>query len=160
FTTSFTFRLHDGTDPRADGFGFVIQADPRGTAALGPAGGGLGYGPDPPDVAGDPRGIRNSAMVKFHLYPHTHPPHAGNNSPGIFTDGRSPSIRRSGLPAEFPDRSISLAGTPINLNNQEPKRVLMDYDGTTLVVRIEGEEDPAEFVEQRYTVDIRSIVGS
>src|SRR5262249_3985595 len=65
FTTSFTFRLHDGTDPRADGFAFVIQADPRGTSAIGPAGGGLGYGPDQPTGG---LGVVNSVAIKFDLY--------------------------------------------------------------------------------------------
>src|SRR5262249_19021796 len=42
FTTSFTFRIHDGTNPPADGFAFVIQNN--APTALGGNGGALGYG--------------------------------------------------------------------------------------------------------------------
>src|SRR5262249_56203356 len=44
FDTTFTYRMHDGTDPRADGMTFIIQAN--SPTAIGPGGGGLGYGPD------------------------------------------------------------------------------------------------------------------
>jgi hypothetical protein len=161
FHSEFVFRLHDGTDPRADGFAFVIQADPRGPAALGPAGGGLGYGPD---TAGGPVGgsILNSVAIKFDIYSNSG---EGTNSTGIFSGGRGPTVRAPGLPPTptplLPDRSVDLQGTPIQLNNQETKRAILDYDGTTLTVRIEvvGEED-TEFVVTSYQVNLPGIIGS
>src|SRR5207248_5916901 len=42
FTTTFTFKMTPGTIPMADGMAFVIQG--VGPTALGPPGGGLGYG--------------------------------------------------------------------------------------------------------------------
>src|SRR5581483_24834 len=124
FQTEFTFRLHDGTDPRADGFAFVIQADPRGLA-----GGGLGSGPDQP-TGSAANSIVNSIAIKFDLYPNTGDASEGNNSTGIFSNGRSPSIRAPGLPPisrTIPDRSVNLNGTPIQLNNQELKRAILTY---------------------------------
>ena len=41
FDTNFTFRLHDGTTPQADGITFVIQGS--SPSALGFNGGGLGW---------------------------------------------------------------------------------------------------------------------
>src|SRR5262249_11376641 len=52
FTTTFTFRMHDGTTPMADGMTFVIQGN--SPTALGFNGGGLGYASDHP---GGPQGI-------------------------------------------------------------------------------------------------------
>jgi Bacterial lectin len=65
FTTQFTFVQAMGTDPTGGGLTFIIEADPRGPAALGPASSGLGYGPDTP---GEPPGITNSVAIKFDLY--------------------------------------------------------------------------------------------
>ncbi len=175
FQTEFVFRMHDGTDPRADGFTFIIHNDPRGASALGPAGGGLGFGPDQPNVAGDPRGIRNSVAIKFDIFNNAGESPGGGtvvpNSTGIFTDGRSPSIRRGSLPptptALIPDQNINLNtilgsdGFPIiQLNNQEPKRAIITYDGTTLTLRIEDRDNPDEFIEVLFLVDIRGIIGS
>ena len=53
FTNDFTFQL---SNPSADGMTFTIQN--TGLTALGPAGGGLGYGPDEP--GGDPESARAS----------------------------------------------------------------------------------------------------
>src|SRR5262249_20739323 len=46
FTTTFTFQIRPGTTPMADGMVFIIQG--VSPTALGPAGGGLAYGPDQP----------------------------------------------------------------------------------------------------------------
>src|SRR5262249_51824759 len=126
FQTTFTFRLHDGTSPRADGIGFVIQNSSQGAAALGPGGGGLGYGPDSPTGA---PGIPNSLIVKFDLYNNAG---EGTNSTGIFTEGRSPTVRQTGLDPSFPDQSINLDAAPyngvVNINDQHLKQVDLTYD--------------------------------
>ena len=74
FTTDFSFQL---TNPNADGMTFTIQ----GTAptALGPSGGGLGYGPDTP---GGAPGIGKSVAVKFDLYNNAG---EGADSTGMYT---------------------------------------------------------------------------
>ena len=71
FTTDFSFQL---TNPNADGMAFVIQN--AGTTALGPMGGGLGYG------APGTGGIPSSVAVKFDLYNNAG---EGTNSTGLYT---------------------------------------------------------------------------
>jgi hypothetical protein len=163
FHTSFTYRMHDGTDPRADGMTFIIQGN--SPTAIGPAGGGLAYGSDTPGGGG---GIPNSAAIKFDLYNNAG---EGINSTGLFTGGRSPTVRQQGLPPSFPDISINLSappylnpdGTPIiNINDQHLKQVDLDYDGTTLTETITDlQVDPSVSVTIRYmNVDLTSFVGS
>src|SRR5205814_3364323 len=84
FRSRFSFRTHEGTDPRADGFTFIVQ--PNTPTALGPGGGGLGYGPDRPGAA---PGIPNSLAIKFDMFDNAG---EGSNSTGLFTAGRSPTV--------------------------------------------------------------------
>src|SRR5262249_23187041 len=63
FTSTFTFQMTPGTTPMADGMAFVIQGD--GPAALGPTGGGLGYGSD---HVGGGGGLPRSVAIKFDIF--------------------------------------------------------------------------------------------
>src|SRR5207248_1959218 len=117
FTSSFTFQIMPGTSPMADGMAFVIQGD--GPKALGPAGGGLGYGADTVGVGG---GLPRSLAIKFDIYNNSG---EGINSTGIFTGGRSPTVRQVGLGAGFPDKSVTLDGTGINLASTHPFAVTL-----------------------------------
>jgi hypothetical protein len=162
FQTTFTFRLHDGTSPRADGIGFVIQNSPQGAAALGSGGGGLGYGPDTNTL---PPGIPNSLIVKFDLYSNQG---EGTNSTGIFTEGRAPTVRAPGLDPSFPDQSIDLNAAPyngiVNINDQHLKQVDLNYDSATktLTEKITDlEVIPNQSVTITYNnVDLQSLIGS
>jgi hypothetical protein len=137
FTTDFTFRL---SNAEADGFTFAIQ----GTAAtaLGPTGGGLGYGPD---VAGGTGGIAKSVAIKFDLFDNQG---EGNDSTGLYTNGAAPTNAAS----------HDLSDTGINLHNGHVFDVAMAYDGTTLKVTITDTATTAS-ATQMYTVNILSIVG-
>jgi hypothetical protein len=167
FQTTFTFRLHDGTDPRADGMGFVIQNSSQGAAALGPGGGGLGYGPDNPSGA---PGIPASLIVKFDLYNNAG---EGTNSTGIFTEGRSPTVRQPGLDPIYPDQSINLSAAPyidqdgnpiVNINDQHTKQVDLTYDSAsqTLTEKITDlEVIPNKSVTITYNnVNLQFLIGS
>ena len=158
FRTSFTIRLHEGTDPRSDGLTFTVQN--LGPTALGPNGGGLGYGPDripeTPGPGATEKGIRNSVAVKLDLFSNSG---EGPNSTGIFTDGRSPTVRTPGLPPEIPDRSVDLRGTGIDLQSQSVKRVDLTYDGSVLTETITDLEDTTLIFSVSYDVDIPSFVG-
>jgi hypothetical protein len=115
FDTFFTFQL---TNPNADGFTFTIQRqDP---AALGPSGGGLGYGPDTPAGTG---GIPHSAAIKFDLFNNQG---EGNDSTGLYFNGASPTVP-----------SVDLSNTGIDLHSGHQFEGRIVYDGSTLTLRID-----------------------
>jgi hypothetical protein len=137
FTNQFDFQL---VNPAADGITFTIQRD--SVTALGGTGGGLGYGPD---HVGGPVGITNSVAVKFDLYDNQG---EGPNSTGIYGGGMAPTNVRS----------ISLAGTGIDLHSGDVFNVGMVYDGTTLTVTI-TDQTTLVTILQTYTIDIPRAVG-
>ena len=137
FHTSFTFAY---TDPHADGFTFCIQGG--ASTALGPTGGGLGYGPDDPGGTG---GIANSVAVKFDLYDNNG---EGDDSTGLYQDGASPTNVGS----------VDLHASGVDLHSGHLFRAEMNYDGTTLEVIISDTNTGASDT-QNYTVNIPSVVG-
>jgi hypothetical protein len=150
FTTSFTFQFSPGSIPVGNGITFTIQGDTPTT--VGPAGGGLGYGPDAPSATSPQRGIRNSVAVKFKTVSNA----AGEttNSTGLFTDGRSPSVPEAGSGNVL----VNLDPNVINFSGPDPIRVDMTYDGTTLNVTI-TDTVTLQSAMQSYTVDIPALVG-
>jgi Legume lectin domain/Chitobiase/beta-hexosaminidase C-terminal domain len=136
FTNDFTFQL---SNPSADGMTFTIQN--TGLTALGPAGGGLGYGPSDP---GGALGIGKSVAIKFDLYDNDG---EGVNSTGIYTNGASPTV-----PA------TDLTSSGINLHSGDEMAVHMVYNGTTLSMTITDAVAGASFTTS-WTVNIPSIVG-
>jgi hypothetical protein len=139
FTSDFTFQLSSGTST-ADGFAFVIQNS--ATTALGPAGGGLGYGPDTP--TGTP-GIAKSLAVKFDLYSNAG---EGVNSTGLYVNGASPT-----MPA------TALAGG-VNLHSGDIFKVHMTYDGTTLTMTITDTVTTTQTFTTSWPVNIPGTVGA
>jgi len=137
FTTDFSFQL---TNPNADGIAFVIQN--VGTTALGPSGGGLGYGPDTPGGSG---GIPSSVAVKFDLYNNDG---EGTNSTGLYTNGASPTIPATTL------------GGNVNLHSGDVFNVHITYSGTTLTMTITDATTPADTFTTSWTVNIPSSVGA
>lgn len=77
FSVAFSFRLYGAVGQTGDGFAFVWQNDPRGTAALGisPYGAALGYG-----------GITPSVDVEFDVFANTWDP--GPDDVAITTNGQ------------------------------------------------------------------------
>ena len=114
FTTDFTFQL---SNPAGDGMTFTIQN--AGLTALGPNGGGLGYGPAAP---GGPGGIPTSVAIKFDLFSNQA---KGANSTGLYTNGASPTI-----PA------IDLTPSGINLHSGSTISAHIVYDGTNLTMTL------------------------
>jgi hypothetical protein len=151
FDTTFTFKMHDGTHPSADGMAFVLQAS--SPHALGGAGGGLGYGSDHP---GGPQGIPNSIAIKFDLFNNAG---EGNNSTGIFFNGDSPTI-----PSQPGEASIDLTSSGIDLHSQHVFQVHLTYDGTTLTETIVDQnvtnpDGSHPTFAHSYTVDIAGLIG-
>jgi hypothetical protein len=138
FTNDFTFV---GSAAQADGLTFTIQN--AALDAIGPLGGGLGYGPD---VPGAPVGITNSMAIKFDLFDNQG---EGGNSTGIFTVGDSPTV-----PA------IDLSGTGIDLHNGNPINVHMVYDGSTITMTLTDTVTQATWSHYFYGVDLPTLVGS
>jgi hypothetical protein len=136
FTNNFTFQL---TNPAADGFTFTIQN--AGVTAIGPNGGGLGYGPSV--LTGSP-GIGTSVAVKFDLSNNNG---EGNNSTGLYTNGASPTT-----PA-------TTFGGGVNLHSGDIFQVQMTYDGTTLTMTITDTVVPADTFTISFPINIPATVG-
>ncbi len=140
FENSFVFQIlsggpgdpSDGTGNTADGLTFTIQCmDPT---ALGGAGGGLGY-----------EGLQHSIAIKFDPTPNGGDP--SFSSTGLYTNGQGPF------------GGIDLLPDSVNLRNQHPFRVDMDYDGRVLQVRITDTVTQAS-AKQTYRINIAQTIGS
>jgi len=137
FTTDFSFQI---SSPQADGMTFTIQN--TGTTALGPSGGGLGYGPDAPAGTG---GIPKSIAVKFDIYGNQG---EGTDSNGLYLNGASPTT-----PA------IDMTSSGVNLLSGDVFNVHMTYDGTTLNMTITDATTGSTF-STSWAVNIPSTVGA
>jgi hypothetical protein len=137
FTTDFSFQL---TTANADGFTFTIHGG-SAPGALGPAGGGLGYGPD---TTTGPPGIPTSVAVKLDLYSNAG---EGTNSTGIYTNGASPTVP-----------FVDLTGTGIDLHSGDIFQVHMSYDGTNLAMTITDTVTQAAF-NHTFPINIPATVG-
>ena len=121
---------------------FVIQNN--GATALGPSGGGLGYGPD--TAGATPyAGMSKSVAVKFDLYSNSG---EGNDSTGLYTDGASPTT-----PA------IDMTSSGVNLHSGDVFNVQMSYNGTTLTMSITDASNPADTFSTSWTINIPTTVG-
>jgi len=116
FSTDFTFQL---SNAEADGITFTIQNSPAGAGALGPAGGGLGYGPDTP---GQAAAIGQSVAVKYDL---SNNAGEGQDSTGLYTDGASPTVP-----------STDLTASGVDLHSGDTMSVHIIYDGVILTMTI------------------------
>ena len=138
FTSAFTFQLSDAS---AEGFTFTIQG--TGPTALGPSGGGLGYGPAKP---GGTPGIANSVAVKFDIYNEAG---EGMNSTGLYIDGASPT-----MPA------LNLTASGVVLRSGDVFNVNFIYDGTTLTMTITDATNFSQTFTTNWTINIPATVGS
>jgi hypothetical protein len=138
FTTDFTFQISDAV---ADGMTFTIQNSSAGAKALGPSGGGLGYGPDAP---GGTPGIGNSIAVKFDIYNNAG---EGDDSTGLYTNGASPTQPSTDL---TPSGIVLFEGDTITAH--------ITYDGTTLTMTLTDQVISKTFTES-WTINIPSTIG-
>jgi hypothetical protein len=138
FVTDFTFQVTPGTT--ADGFTFALQAN--STAALGVAGGPLGYGLDSSNSTG---GIPNSVAVKFDLYDNFG---EGIDSTGLYVNGASPTIP-----------FVDMTGSGIDLHSGDLFDVHMTYGGGSLAMTITDTVTNAVFTHT-WTIDIPTTIGA
>jgi Domain of unknown function (DUF1929)/Legume lectin domain/Chitobiase/beta-hexosaminidase C-terminal domain/PKD domain len=132
FTTDFTFQTTAGAGT-ADGLTFTLQND--STAALGGAGGSLGYA----------TAVTNSVAVKFDLYSNSG---EGPDSTGLYVNGTSPTT-----PA------TDMTGSGIDLHSGDTFHVHMTYDGTNLAMTITDTATSAAF-SHTWQVNIPTTIGS
>jgi hypothetical protein len=161
FTTTFTIQMHNGSSPMADGMTFIIQPNSP-TELVADGGGGLGYGADNFVSAGGAVGMPNSVAVKFDLFNNRG---EGFDSTGIFSDGRSPTLRDPALPATptplVPDQSVDMSSTGIQLQSGDVFQVTLTYDGTTLTETITDETLASHpSFSTSYAVNIPGILGT
>jgi Legume lectin domain/Chitobiase/beta-hexosaminidase C-terminal domain len=140
FSTDFTFQQAPGTSPIADGLTFTIQG--VGSSAVGPGGGGLGYGANLP---GGTPGIAKSVAVKFDLFSNSG---EGNNSTGLYTNGASPSTPATTL------------GGGVNLQRDDVFAVHISYNGATLSMTIQDTANVAQTFTTSWPVNIPGTVGA
>ena len=138
FTTDFSFQL---TTPLGDGFTFAIHGG-SAAAALGPAGGGLGYGPDMP---GGTAGIPASVAVKFDLYSNAG---EGADSTGIYTNGASPTTP-----------FVDMTSSGVNLHSGDVFQVHMAYDGTNLLMTVTDVTTGKVFTNTFANINIPGVIG-
>jgi len=139
FVTDFTLQL-SGTAPLADGITFAIAANTP--TALGPYGGGLGYGPDQPT---GPPGIPNSVAVKFDIYSNAG---EGTNSTGLYSNGASPTTP-----------SLDLTGTGVVLGSGSTIAAHLSYDGTMLSLTLNDPVNGGTYTHS-FPIDIPRVIGS
>jgi hypothetical protein len=139
FSTDFLFQL-SGSGLLADGITFTIQND--APTALGPAGGGLGYGAG---IPGRPLGIPSSVAVKFDMWQNVD---EGNDSTGLYINGASPTTP-----------FVPLTGTGIVLASGDTFSAHMSYDGKTLSLTITDLVTGASVVRS-FPIDLPSTIGS
>src|SRR5262249_61967286 len=81
-------------------------------------------------------------------------------STGLFTAGRTPTIRQAGMPADVPDISIDLRPFGYQLDNQHMHQVTLTYDWSILSERLEDLSDPmVPIFTHEYAVDLRRFIG-
>ena len=133
FSTEFAFQTSKAS---GDGFTFAMQR--VGLTALGGTGGNLGY-----------EGIRNSAAIKFDLYPNA-------STTGLYRNGAPPGD--STAPTSNSSGSISVVSAGLDFHSGNVFRVRLNYDGAVLTETITDLATRASFT-QKYPVDLPAVLG-
>lgn len=136
FSVSFSFRLYGATGSTGDGFAVLWQNDPRGTAAIGPAGGALGYG-----------GVSPSVDVEFDDLANSFDP--SGNEIAITTNGQYTT-------------ALAYQSPPFGLADGTTHYVWVDYEAsaTTLSVYVANAAIRPSAALVTATVNLYAIVGS
>lgn len=145
FSNDFTFQFTNTTSgSMGNGLTFVIQN--AGTKAVGPSGGGLGYGPDKPSGASSSANtpVAKSVAVKFDLVNNAG---EGTNSTGLYKNGASPTTPATTL------------GGGVSLSSKDVFHVHMVYDGTTLSMNITDTAHTSQTFTTSWAVNIPGTVG-
>lgn len=135
FTASFTYEPSPvASGQQADGVVFMLQNDPRKTAAIGDAGGSLGYG----ESGSDTDEIKNSLAVYFNIF--------NTTQTGMGTGG-------------VPGTSMSTS--PVNFALGDPCLVTVVYSGSalTLTETIVDTATAATFTHTYTSVNLNTLLA-
>jgi len=139
FSTLFSFQMTggtgscgDGDGPGADGLTFTVQPV---SSSAGGGGGGLGYS-----------GIANSLAVELDTFNNGSPADPDGNHAGIDLNGSVVSVATASIPTRF--------------NNGSEQFVWVDYDGTTLEVRVSQNGTRPSAATLTDAVDLASVLGT
>ncbi len=139
FTTTFTLQ---NTNAQANGLTFVLEDDPSGPKALGPANSALGYSYGPTQ---SPR-ITKSVAIKFDLYTTVG---SHRDSTGLYTNGAYPGTAGA----------LDMTSSGVVLASGHPLAVSMSYSGTTLSMTITDTIIHAAY-SHSWSINIPSSVGA
>lgn len=136
FAVSFSFRIYGAVGQSGDGFAFLWQNDPRGTAAIGGTGDQLGYA-----------GVSPSVVVEFDVWKNTYDP--GPNDVAITTNGQNQT-------------AIAHQFAPFALDDGAVHYAWIDYDAAVHTVSVylsNASTRPAAALVSA-SVDLYTTVGS
>ncbi|MFY9527527.1 MAG: L-type lectin-domain containing protein [Candidatus Acidiferrales bacterium] len=129
FTTTFQFRISNPSTPPADGLAFVIQNSAASTTAIGPGGGGIGYGTNL-DSSGT--GITDSLAVEFDTFQNTGDPNANHVAVQSCGTGANSSDETALFgDSETPCNLGTNSELPITLADGNVHTVVINYDPTS-----------------------------
>jgi hypothetical protein len=131
FNSSFTLNVRP-TSGSADGFTFVLQADPSGPTALGASGGSLGYG-----------GISPSVAIKLDLYSQG----SHHSTTGLYFNGATGSAGQ-----------IDMTSAGIDFRQNHTYKMDLNYDGFTLTETLKDLVSGATFTTS-YVLNLRAAIG-
>lgn len=133
FDTVFKFQFTNLGGGGADGMTFIIQNDPRGTTAMGVAGGEMAYGAAPTSPAGT--AIANSLLIELDTY------YSGGEGD---LSGNEVSIHTNGIGDNDNDESYSLGhvSPTTNLSDGLTHALRVNYDSGTLRVYLDDLTNP------------------
>ena len=144
FSTTFSYKITNPSNPTADGIAFVIQNSGAGLQALGDGGGGIGY-----------QGIGNSLAVEFDTYANFYDPE--DNGSGVVPANHI-AIQSCGTDANSANHNlcqVGLATSPVQLADGATHSVRIDYVTNVAPPENCGEFCPTSFMQ--VTIDGHAV---
>ncbi len=146
FFTTFTFRLGEGANGwRADGFAFVLAADPTGLGAPERYGGSMGF-----------EGVANTVAVEFDTFDNGQEP--SDNHVALAIDGILSNLAGAN---PYGTTGCDTAGTPYCLSNGDVWTATVGFsaDAGTLSVSVRDGTAAADQVISGWAFDVGATLG-
>jgi len=147
FSTTFSFKITNPSNPTADGIAFVVQNSGAGLQALGDGGGGIGY-----------QGIPNSLAVEFDTYANPTDPEWDGSGSAPANHIAIQSCATATNSADHTLCELNLATSPVQLANGATHTVRIDYVTNVAPPENCGEFCPTSFMQ--VTIDGHAVFES